>query len=91
MKCYHYEGALQYYLTIVLLRPLCILCHSLLRGSHPLPDQLHREHTGLPSTFTCKYVQRNPKKQRYYKEYLAGLISHYKYLNQGAATISMHV
>ena len=26
-----------------------ILCHSFLRGSHPLPDQLPGEHTGLLS------------------------------------------
>ena len=35
--------------TIVLLRLLCILCHSLLMGSHPLPDQLPGKHTGPPS------------------------------------------
>ena len=40
---------IQCHFTMVLLRPLCILCHSLLRGCHPLPDQLPGEHAGPPS------------------------------------------
>ena len=37
-------------LEFFLLRPLSILCHStFLEGSHPLPDELPGEHTGLPS------------------------------------------
>ena len=28
-------------------RPITLLCHASMRGSHPLPDQLPGEHTGL--------------------------------------------
>ena len=42
----HYE---RYFTVVFLPGHSCTLCHSLLRGSHPLPDQLPGEHTGPPS------------------------------------------
>ena len=40
MKCYHYEGTLQYNFTIVPLRSLMHTVSFLIEGEAPLPDQL---------------------------------------------------
>ena len=37
-------------------RPITLLCHASMRGSHPLPDQLPGEHTGrMPQITVTKY------------------------------------
>ena len=41
-----------------------VLCHSFLRGSHPLPDQLPGEHTGLLSQVEqCLFLSFGPSVQ----------------------------
>ena len=43
---------------------LSILCHSFLRGSHPLPDQLPGDHTGLLSQLEqCLFLSFGPSVQ----------------------------
>ena len=35
-------------------RPITLLCHVSMRGSHPLPDQLPGEHTGRMPQVVCR-------------------------------------
>ena len=38
-------------------RPITLLCHASMRGSHPLPDQLPGEHTGhMPQAVCWSYL-----------------------------------
>ena len=41
-------------MTNLWLRPFTVLCHTDMRRSHPLPDKLPGEHTGLQTTHSVQ-------------------------------------